>query len=207
VLAGGPALPEGRPAGPGAGWSRAVTSCAPSPLPGVEAAGPDAGRRGRLACRPGPQASSLHSARPVKSKRPGTVPGRAGLTPVPEPRVDAGRCPAGQEGAALGEGRRPGGHHRGTVARTATVRATVAPAADGQPGSGVPDCGERVMLTEGSVIGRSLAPSGFPSTTEIGFSGLFFAALPKSGVTGKKNTLLLPQRLAEGPARAGVGIP
>jgi hypothetical protein len=94
-----------------------VTSCAPSPLPGVEAAGPDAGRRGALACRPGPQASSLHSARPVKSARPGAGPG---LTPRPEPRVDAGRHPARREGAGPARGpaagrvprRGHGGAHR-----------------------------------------------------------------------------------------------
>ena len=168
---------RGRPAGPGAGWFRAVTPCAPAPLPGVEAAGPDAGRRGGLACRPGPQASSLHSARPVKSPS-------AGLTPGPEPRVDAGRHPPGQEGAAPHEGRPPGGYREGgTVARTATVRATVAPApAPGRrPGTGTPGRAQRVMLTGGSVIGRSLASPGFPSTTEIGFSRPFFARHPEKG--------------------------
>jgi hypothetical protein len=58
---------RGSPTGADAGWSRAVTSCAPAPLPGVEAAGPDAGRRGGLACRPGPQASTRDCARQVKS--------------------------------------------------------------------------------------------------------------------------------------------
>ncbi|MGH3218641.1 MAG: hypothetical protein ACRDPY_08015, partial [Streptosporangiaceae bacterium] len=87
-----------------------MTSCAPAPLPGVEAAGPDAGRRGGLACRPGPQASSLHSARRVKSALRG--PG-AGLTSRPEPRVDAGRYPGRQEGAAPHEGRPPGGYREG----------------------------------------------------------------------------------------------
>jgi hypothetical protein len=150
----------------------------------VEAAGPDAGRRGALACRPGPQASSLHSARPVKSAPPGAV---AGLTPGPEPRAGASRSPPRQEGAALGQGRPPGGYRtRGTVARTATVRATVvhAPAAGRRPGAGSPGCARRVMLTEGSVIGRSLAPPGFPSTTEIGFSGPFLAR-PQEVGTGE----------------------
>jgi hypothetical protein len=128
---------------------------------------------GALACRPGPQASTLNSARPVKSTRPGAG---AGLTPGPEPRVDAGRYPPRQEGAALGEGRPPGGHHGGTGARTATVRAPVVPAPAGQPGTGAPGRAQRVMLTEGSAIGRSLVPPGFPSTTEIGFSGAFFTA-------------------------------
>jgi hypothetical protein len=140
---------RGRPAGAGAGWSRAVTSCAPSPLPGAVAAGLDAGRRGGLACRPGPQASSLHSARPVKSARPGAG---AGLTPGPQPRVDTGRYPPGQEGPAPQESRRPGGYREGgTVARTATVRATVAGApAAGYPGEGVPGGGQHVMLTDRS---------------------------------------------------------
>ena len=156
---------RGRPAGPGARWSRAVTPCAPSPLPGVEAADPDAGRRGALACRPGPQASSLHSARPVKSARPGAG---AGLTPGPEPRVDTGRHPARREGPARHEGRPPGGYRvGGTGARTATVRAPVAhaPAPGRRPGTGSPGCARRVILTGGSVIGRSLTPPGFPSTT------------------------------------------
>ena len=165
---------RGRPAGPGAGWSRAVTSCAPSPLPGVEAAGPDAGRLGALACRPGPQASSLHSARRVKSARHG--PG-AGLTPGPERRVDTGRYPPGQEGPARHEGRPPGGYREGgTGARTATVRAPVAhaPAPGRRPGTGSPGCARRVILTGGSVIGRSLMPSGFPSHYRNRVFGAFF---------------------------------
>jgi hypothetical protein len=168
---------RGRPAGAGAGWSRAVTSCAPSPLPGAVAASPDAGRRGTLACRPGPQASSLHSARRVKSSAPS--PG-AGLTPSHEPRVDADRYPGRQERPAPHAG---GYREGGPGARTATVRAPVvsAPAPGRRPGTGSPGCGRRVMLTKGSVIGRSLAPSGFPSTTEIGFSGPFFAGHPEKG--------------------------
>ena len=114
---------KGRSAGAGA-ESRAVIPCAPSPLPGVAAAGPAAGRRGGLACRPGPQASTLDSARRVKSARPRAAPG---LTPGPEPRVDTGRHPPGQERPTPHEGRPPGGHHGSTVARTATVLATVVP--------------------------------------------------------------------------------
>ena len=97
---------RGRPAGAGAG-SRAVTDGAAPPLPGVEAAGPGAGRRGGLACRPGPQASTLHSGRPVKS------PGAPGLTPGPKRRVDTSLYPPRQEGSALGEGRPPGGYREG----------------------------------------------------------------------------------------------
>jgi hypothetical protein len=67
------------------------------------AAGPAAGRRGGLACRPGPQASTLHSARPVKPARLGAGPG---LAPAPEPRAGAGRYPPRQEGTAPHEGRR-----------------------------------------------------------------------------------------------------
>jgi hypothetical protein len=165
---------RGRPAGPGAGWSRAVTPCAPAPWPGAEAAGLDAGRRGTLACRPGSQASSLHSARPVKSAPRGPGPG---LTPGPEPRVDAGRYPARQEGAATHEGRPPGGYHEGgTVVRTATVRATVvhAPAPGRPPGTGTPGGAQRVTLAGGSVIGRSLAPPGFPLHYRNRVFGAFF---------------------------------
>ena len=167
---------RGRPAGAGAGWSRAVTSCAPSPLPGAEAVGPDAGRRGALACRPGPQASSLHSARPVKSAR-----ARGGLDARPEPRsMRPARPPGGAAGrpAAGGTARGHGGAHRdGARHRRPHAR----PAR--RPGTGTPGCAQRVMLTEGSVIGRSLTPPGFPSTTEIGFSGPFFARHPEKGAS------------------------
>ena len=156
---------RGRPAGAGAG-SRAVTDGAAPPLPGVEAAGPGAGRRGGLACRPGPQASTLHSGRPVKS------PGAPGLTPGPKRRVDTSLYPPRQEGSALGEGRPPGGYREGgTVAGTAKVRATVAPPpAAGQPGEGMPGCAQRVMLTGGSVMGWLVPPAAaFPFTSEIRF--------------------------------------
>ena len=161
---------RGRPAGAGAG-SRAVTDGTPSPSPGVEAAGPAAGRRGRLACRLGPQASSLHSGRHVKPARPGAG---TGLAPGPAPgRAGTGLCPPGPEGAALGEGRPPGGYREGgTVARTAKVRATVvpAPATGGQPRTGVPACGQRVTLIDRSVMAWSVPyAAAFPPTTEIGF--------------------------------------
>jgi hypothetical protein len=145
---------RGRPAGPGAG-SRAVTSCASSPLPGAVATGPVAGRRGALACRPGLQASSLHSARPVKSAR---------------------------RGAGLHEGRPPGGYREGgTGARTATVRAPVAhaPAPGRRPGTGSHGCARRVILAGGSVIGRSLMPSGFPSHYRNRVFGAFFRSAPR----------------------------
>ena len=104
---------RGRPAGAGAG-SRAATGGASPPLPGVVAAGPVAGRRGGLACRPGPQASTLHSARPVKSQRPGAG---AGLPPDPQPRVETSRDPPRQEGAPPGPARPPGGPHGGRAPR------------------------------------------------------------------------------------------
>lgn len=59
---------RGRPAQPGEG-SQAVTNGAAPPLPRAVAADPAAGRRGALACRPGPQASTLHSGRRVKPAR------------------------------------------------------------------------------------------------------------------------------------------
>jgi len=64
---------------------------------------PAAGRRGGLASRPGPQASTRTSARQVKStlSQAGT-----GLTPGPEPRVDtARRPPRTNKGTAPGAGR------------------------------------------------------------------------------------------------------
>jgi hypothetical protein len=180
VRAGGLALPEGK-----AGW-RGGRGVVPGgdlrrvlAVAGVEAAGPGADRRGGLACRPGPQASTLHSARPVKSAPPGAG---AGLTPGPEPRVTAGRYPPRQEGTAPRAGRPPGGYREGcTVAPTAKVRATGvhAPDADRRPGTGAPGCARRIMLTGGSAIGRSLTPPGFPSSTEIELSGPFSSARRK----------------------------
>jgi len=149
----------------------------------MEAAGPDADRRGALACRPGPQASSLHSGRRVKSTWPGAG---AALTPAPEPRVDTGRHPPGpQEGTAPPAGRPRGGcREGGTVARTAKVRATVAPApAAGQPGEGTPGCGQPVILLEGSVMTGLIPRAAAFSLTlhKSGFEGLFSPATPKIG--------------------------
>jgi hypothetical protein len=47
------------------------------------------------------------------------------------------------------------------------------------------------MLTEGSVIGRSLAPPGFPSTTEIGFSGPFSLGIPKKVLVRQKSAVVV----------------
>jgi hypothetical protein len=66
---------------------------------GTRSAWPAGARRGALACRPGPQASTLHSGRHVKS--PGAGPG---LTPGPQPQVDACRYPPRPE-----EGTAPAG--------------------------------------------------------------------------------------------------
>jgi hypothetical protein len=58
------------------------------------------------------------------------------------------------------------------VARTAKVRATVAPApAAGQPGEGTPGCGQRVILLEGSGMTGLIprAAAFFADTIEIGF--------------------------------------
>ena len=169
VLAGGPALPEGKAGRGGRGVPGGDLRRCPA-VAGGSGGRPGAGRRGGLACRPGPQASTLHSGRHVKSARPGAG---AALAPGPEPRAGTGRCPPGQQGAAIGEGRPLGGYREGgTVARIAKVRATVvpAPATGGQPGSGVPACGHRVMVTEGSVMAWLVPPAAaFPFTKEIGF--------------------------------------
>jgi hypothetical protein len=121
-----------------------VTDGAAPPLPWVRAAGPVADRREGLACRPGPQASTLHSARHVKLARPG-----------PQPRAGRRRCPPRSgDRTAPRQGWPPGGcREEGTVARSVKVCVTAAPApATGQPGEGVPGCGQHVLLLEGSVM-------------------------------------------------------
>ena len=66
---------RGRPTGAGAGWSRAVTSGASSPLPGVEAAGPvPAGGAGWPAARDRRHPASTP---PAASSRPRRARGRA----------------------------------------------------------------------------------------------------------------------------------
>jgi len=104
-------------------------------LPGVEAAGPDAGRRGGLACRPGPQASTRDCARQVKSARPGAA-GPGG----PQPRAGTGRyLPRPQQAARKRDRPLPGHGERGAAAP-----ATLAAAAAG---------GQRLVVVEGSVMG------------------------------------------------------
>ena len=182
---------RGRPAGAGAGWSRAVTDGTPSPLPGVEAAGPAAGRRGALACRPGPQASTLHSGRPVKSPGPG-------------PRADTGRCPARPEEETAPAAGRPRAGYRegGTVARTAKVRATVVHAPDaGQAGEGTAGCAQRVMLSEGSVMGWLVPPAAdFSAPYRNRVLRTFFHSLPGSSCWRGRAARLL----CRGPVKMSV---
>ena len=165
---------RGRPAGPGAGWSRAVTSCAPSPLPGAVAAGPAAGRRGGLACRPGPQASTLDSARPVKSPSAG-----AGLTPGPEPRADrAGARPAGRGRPGTRAGRRAGTAKgaRWRAPRRCAPPSSTPPAPGRQPGTGTPGPARRVMV--------------FRPLQKSGFRGLFSRRTAKKVLVRQKNTVV-----------------
>jgi len=149
---GGPALPEGK-AGRG---GRGV-------VPGgdlVRVLAVAGGGGGRPGCRPAGRAGlppgtagiqpPLRPPRQVGPARRG-----AGLTPGPEPRAGTGRHPPRQEGTAPATGRPRGGcREGGTVARTAKVRAAVAPAPPigGQPGEGTPGCGQRVIPLEGSVM-------------------------------------------------------
>ena len=118
------------------------------------------GGGGRPGCRPAGRAGlppgtagiqpPLRPPRQVGPARRG-----AGLTPGPEPRAGTGRHPPRQEGTAPATGRPWGGcREGGTVARTAKVRAAVAPAPPigGQPGEGTPGCGQRVIPLEGSVM-------------------------------------------------------
>lgn len=152
---------SGRPAGPGAA-SRAVTDGAAKPGL-LTAARPLPGRRGRLAFHPGPLASTLHSARHVKSARPCTG---AGLTLGSESRVATCRCPPGQEGVAPGQGRPPGGYRKGgTVAR-----ATVVAAASWQPGTGAAALGQRVVLMKCSGM-AGLVPRADALLTHLHKSG------------------------------------
>ncbi len=152
---------RGRPAGPGAA-SRTVTDGAAQPGL-LTAARSLPGRRGGLAFHPGPLASTLHSARHIKPTRPCTG---AGLTLGPEPRVTPYRCPPGQEGAAPGEGRPPGGYRKGgTVAR-----AIVVPAASRQPGRGAAVLGQRVVLIKCSGM-AGLVPRAAASLTHLHKSG------------------------------------
>src|SRR5262249_4454324 len=53
-----------------------------------------------------------------------------------------------------------------------------------------PGAAQRVMLTGGSVIGRSLTPPGFLSTTEIGFGGAFFTAPLKLVLVRQESTVV-----------------
>lgn len=168
---------RGRPTGPGAA-SRTVTDGAAQP--GLLAtAKPLADRRDGLAFRPGPLASTLHSARHVKPARPCTG---AGLTPGPEPRVATCRCPPSQEGAAPGEGQPPGGYRKGgTVARARAARATVVPAASRQPATGTAALGQHVMLMKCSGM-AGLLPHAAASLTHLhksGFECLFSPAAKK----------------------------
>ena len=153
---------KGRSTGPGAASPAVADGAAQAGL--LTAARPLPGRRGGLAFRPGPLASSLHSARHVKPTRPCTG---AGLTLGPKPRVATCRCPPGQEGAALGQGRPPGGYRKGgTVAR-----ATVVPAgASWQPGTGAAAFGQRVVLMKCPGM-AGLVPRAAASLTHLHKSG------------------------------------
>ena len=140
---------RGRPAGPGT-RSRAVAGgAALAPL--RAAGGPVAGRQGGLASRPGPQASTLDSARPVKSARPS--PGKD------HPRT-----------------RHPDG---GTVARAAVPSpASSAPPGMGVPACGQrPALGEGPVMGGADPARRRV----FRSHAEIRFPGAFFTRSPETG--------------------------
>jgi hypothetical protein len=192
---------RGRPAGAGAG-SRAVTDGTPSPLPRVETAGSAAGQRGALACRPGPQASSLHSGRPVKSTPPCAGPG---LTSGPQPRTGTGRHPPRpEERTPLG---RAGYREGGTAACTAKVRAGVVPAPAGrQPGGGAPARWQRVMLTGELVISGFVPRAAALLTHYINpVPRVFFHAFPRNGCWRGRAARLLPEVrcTSSGPFRSG----
>jgi hypothetical protein len=113
------------------------------------------------ACRPGPQASSLDSGRPVKSAWPG-----AGTELAPGPRLRPVLAGARRAGTAK--------------------RATTAPAA-GPPGAGTPGGGQRVcMLDEGSAMGNwSRVPPNSRLLKKPGFEGPFSLPPGKELLTGR----------------------
>jgi len=158
-----PPLPEGK-AGRG---GRGV-------VPGgdlVRARAVAGGGGSRPGCRPAGRAGlppgtagihpRLHPFRQVRPARAGGGPGTR-----PAATGQCGPAPARPGGAGPARGPAAGGYRDGGAgARTASVRARVAhaPGAGRRPGTGSPGCARRVILVGGSVIGRSLAPPGFPS--------------------------------------------
>jgi hypothetical protein len=163
-LAGGRPCRRGRLAGPGAG-SRAVAGGAALP-PLRPAAGFLAGRQGGLASRPGPQASTRDSARPVKSTRH-----RGG---GPDARTEVtgryGAVPARPEETAPGAGRRAGQCEGDMAARAARapVIVVLTPPASRQ-------C---AALLEGLVMGRLAPPfTGLSAHVRNPVFGGFFHVL------------------------------
>jgi hypothetical protein len=119
---------------------------------------PAGSRRGGLASRPGPEASTRTSPGQVKSARPQAW---TGLTPGPEPRVVTAR------------------YGKGGVAARATV--AKASCAGGQPDEGVSASTQRGPPLEGSVMtGWPRVPSLCPLLQKSGFQGLFSPAPRKS---------------------------
>ena len=78
------------------------------------------------------------------------------------------------------------------------MRATVARAPAGQPGTGSPGCARRVTLIGGSVTGHSLAPPGFPCNTEIGFLGDFFTRVQRKAPVRQGNAVVAGGTAASG---------
>jgi hypothetical protein len=182
---------RGRPAGPGAG-SRTVADGTPPTA---------AGRRGGLASRPGPQASTRTSARQVKSAPPGS---RTDLTTGHEPRVDTARCPprvnkktapgTGRSGLGTAKGARwrvPTRHappsHRRSVPAGSLTRTCL-------PAASAPRCQKDL-----SWAGLAPRATALSATTEIGFSGPFFTRSRKIGSFENDTREWLPQRSSPGP--------
>ena len=176
--AGGPALPEGK-AGRG---GRGVVPGG-DPVRAVAVAGGGGGRPG---CRP--------------AGRAGLPPGTAGIQPPLRPprQVRPARCRGGLDTrprATRRCGPAPGPARRGRPSGRAARRAGTAKGArwraprgcappsytrpPGGPATGTPGRALRVMLTGGSVIGRSLAPRWFSVHYRNRVFGAFFRAAPR----------------------------
>ena len=159
-----------------------------------------AGRRGRLASRPGPQASTRTSSRQVRS-----VPPQAGtdLIPGPEPRViRPGAYPARTRGRPRGRA----GHREGsTVARARAARAAVALALRAPPGSLMRACLPPAHGATRRICHRPdwpRVPPLCPRTAEIGFSGFLSRSAGKSARTRSPHA-----RSEPGILRTGAALP
>ena len=180
---GGGAGPGGRP-GPAGGEGRQERARVPGGDGGP--AWPASGRRGGLACRPGPQASTLHSSRPVKPASAGTAPapgpglwaGGAGARPAsrgrPRTRAGPGRVPRRGHGGAHCEG---ACHDRASARRRA--------ARSGHAWLRAP-CDAARRICHGGLVPRAAVLVAY--LQKSGFEGLFSLRPREKVLEGRKHT-------------------